>query len=143
MDLSTLNADECRKRLSETASVPAYVTDADRETLASLKKELERRLSALWLEAHYQPPDAIETMPPERCQQLLSASAILPDYLTDRDRETVVEMRKNAEKRLNDLAVEGLLARYRQLSFELQKTFLRVAVEEFKAVQSANVGKNV
>lgn len=48
-------------------------------------------------------------------------------------------MRKNAEKRLDDLAVEGLLARYRQLPFELQKAFLRVAVEEFKAVQRTAV----
>jgi hypothetical protein len=137
MDVSTLSADECRKRLSEAASIPAYVTEADRESLASLKKGLEQRLSALWLEAHYQPPDAIETMSPKRCQQLLSASASPPDYLTDENRETVAAMRKNAEKRLDDLAVEGLLARYRQLPFELQKTFLRVAVEEFKAVQGA------
>ena len=35
-------------------------------------------------------------------------------------------MRKNAENRLDDLVVEGLLARYRQLSFELQKAFLRM-----------------
>ncbi len=135
MDVSTLSADECRKRLAETASIPAYVTDADRETLASLKKGLEQRLAALWLEAHYHPPDAVKTMPPERCQQLLSASASLPDYLTDEDRETVAAMRKNIDKRLDDLAVEGLLARYRQLPFELRKAFLRVAVEEFKAVQ--------
>jgi len=143
MDLSRLSTDECRKRLSETASVPAYVTDADRKTLASLKKGLEQRLSALWLEANYQPPDAIEKMSPERCQQLLSASESLPDYLTDEDRETVAAMRKNAEKRLDDLAVEGLLARYRQLPFELRKAFLRVAMEEFKAVRGVKDGKNV
>lgn len=94
---------------------------------------LAQRLDAAnqWIEGVLVSSDRIVEMSAEDCQNLLSRVEKLPTYVDMDQSEQVNAMKEKLEDRLDDLQVEGLLARFRQLSKPLQKQFLEMASSEF------------
>ncbi|MEE4355993.1 MAG: hypothetical protein V2I97_05940, partial [Desulfococcaceae bacterium] len=91
----------------------------------------ERHKEAVrWMEGVALPFDPIEKMPAEKCQTLLNRLDLKPAYLGDEQIKSLMKMKAALEKRLDDLQVEGLLVRFRQLPEILQKEFLKLAVSE-------------
>ena len=123
-NVTGMNARQCRKALLETQSLPAYLTREDAEKIEKMRRGIEIRLSSLWVSEACVSMEVVADMGADDCQALLSSTENIPEFLTAEDRRTVERLRENAEKRLDDLKVEGLLARYRSLSSDLQKRFM-------------------
>ncbi|GEM_PF-4117032 len=79
------------------------------------------------------PSDSISEMSAEDCQNLLNRIEKLPAYVDTEQSEQVNLMRDELDGRLDNLQVEGLLARFRQMSEPLRKQFLEMATTEFKS----------
>ncbi len=65
------------------------------------------------------------------CHGLLQRLELAPAYLEAEHLERVAALRDAAKKRLDQLQVEGVLAGFRSLPFELKRQFLEVATAEF------------
>ena len=110
-NVTGMNAQECRKALLETQSLPAYLAREDSERIGKMRRGIEIRLSSLWVSEACVSPEVVADMGAEDCQALLTSTENIPEFLTAEDRRTVERLRENAEKQLDDLKVEGLLAR--------------------------------
>jgi hypothetical protein len=136
-EISRMSAEQCHRIFSETERLPVYITVEDSQQVEISRQDLLLRLSSLWICENFRNPEDIAEMGAEECQNLLSKLNAVPDYVISEDRYKVSEMQKALERRLDELEVKGLLARYRQLSFNLQKEFLKIAVEEFKKIMNS------
>ncbi len=68
-------------------------------------------------------------MSADDCQALLSRIRRLPAYLSDNHLQQLQAMQMHLNQRLDDLKVDGLLARFKQLSRQLQQKFLKLAAD--------------
>ncbi|RLC20991.1 MAG: hypothetical protein DRI57_03445 [Deltaproteobacteria bacterium] len=100
-----------------------------------LEKLLAQRLDAAnqWIKGVQVSSGSISEMTAEDCQHLLNRIEKLPAYVDMEQSEQVNFMREKLEDRLDNLQVEGLLARFRQMSKPLRKQFLEMATTEFKS----------
>ena len=137
--ISEADAGECMKMLSETEILPFYVVAEDAKKAESGRREIRNRLSELWFSEAGKGPDEIAQTGLVQCQELLSGTEADPDCATEEHRRRVVEMRSALMERLDKYKVAGLVARFRQLSPDMQEQFLKIAVKEFKRSREAVV----
>lgn len=67
----------------------------------------------------------------------MSKTNNVPEYVLPEGLILVSQMRKRLEKRLDELEVEGILARYRSLPVKLREKFLKIVLMEYKESKSA------
>jgi len=64
------------------------------------------------------------------CQKILNQLQQIPEYVDKEKRALAEKLREALESRLNSLEIEGLLARFRNLSEKLRLKFLELAAKE-------------
>ncbi|MDM8516382.1 hypothetical protein QUF76_09300 [Desulfobacterales bacterium HSG16] len=69
-------------------------------------------------------------MSAEMCQSLISRLEAKPAYLGKDQIESIMAIKVVIEKQLDDLQLEGLLVRFRQLDVSLQKEFIKLVNAE-------------
>lgn len=121
-------------RVEESASFEDAVwTTADTYQRFAEHLFAERRRAAeQWMQSACTSPEMIKTMRPEACQVLLRRLEAIPAYVDGKHRQVVSQLCKCAERRLDQLQVEGLLVRFRGMPSSLQGEFLEIATAEFK-----------
>jgi hypothetical protein len=145
LETDRLDTFECRRVLSELSSLPVYIADEDLKKADKYRRLINARLSSLWLHeiqssmGYPENPDKLSNLTADQCQSVLTKTNSIPEYVTFEDREKIFQFRKQIEKRLDALNVEGLLARYRKLPFHLQKEFLKIAANEFKKMRDKHL----
>ena len=83
-----------------------------------------------WFSRIYIEPARVPDMAPDDCHKLLNQLQIIPEYVENDKRIMITQLQETLEKRLNSLEVEGLLARFRNLSEKLRRKFLELAKKE-------------
>ncbi|MCP4460966.1 MAG: hypothetical protein GY816_23540, partial [Cytophagales bacterium] len=97
--------------------------------LNHILKERHKEASK-WMNGVEVTSDVIEKMSAEKCQASLNRLELKPAYLGDEQFRIIKQMRSALEDRLDDLQIEGLLVRFRQLPLFLQEEFLKLATAE-------------
>lgn len=120
--------DLCQSLLQELSD--AFAGDEpplDGESIYSSMLELlgaeRQRRADDWLARHLLDGVQIAQWPAERCVRALQALQKSPPYLTSAQREQVGQAAALLQQRLDDLAVEGLLARLREMPSHQQRAF--------------------
>lgn len=98
------------------------------KTVDALAKEIlkERKArSSSWLKSVEAEAIEIDTMPAAEANRLHSRLSNPPAVLTDADSERLTATAKKATRRLDELSVEWMVEKYRELSPKMKKEFLR------------------
>ncbi|MGD9732369.1 MAG: hypothetical protein AB7U45_09320 [Desulfamplus sp.] len=83
-----------------------------------------RRLRAEeWIRDVYVKEDAIKKMSAEKIQMLLNKLKFVPAYLDDQQSNTINIFQKILENRIEEMQIEGLVAKFKQMSKEMQMQF--------------------
>jgi hypothetical protein len=126
------------KRISESESLesndddaePVWPPDEVYKRFAEHVFTQRKQAAEDWINKNCTDPARVTGMRAEDCQMLLQRINRAPAYLEPAHMEVVNKLCKCAEKRLDKLQVEGLLARFRSLPPALQKQFLDIATAE-------------
>lgn len=122
------------KRVEECAALEDAVWTTE-DTYRRFAEHLfaeRRRAAEQWMANACTSPEMIKTMRPEACQMLLQRLEAIPPYVDGDHRQVVSQLCKCAERRLDQLKVEGLLVKFRNMPPPLQGEFLKIATAEFK-----------
>jgi len=114
---------------SDDGDLPWDSESIYRSILENLLAERKRK-SEDWLERLQASSAKVKTMKADECASLLNSIATIPAYADPSHVAVAKSIQKKAEKRIDDLAVEGMLARFRRLSKTLQEEFLKLASKE-------------
>ncbi len=98
------------------------------ETFTKLKEKIEkkrREKAQEWMKQNVPTLDRITTMRAEEIKHFRRQLNTPPPYLAHQDLDKVRLTLEACSKRLDDLEVEGLVARFEELSLEAQREFLR------------------
>lgn len=133
-DIAEMSTEGCKRLFSLIDSIPAYITHDDLNKVENLRKEIQDRLSEIWVSQVYKSSEEIWKMPADECHYLILKLNSAPEYVTDKDLKKINRLTKEAENRLAELNVEGLLIRFRNLPLSMQKEFLRLAAAELDKI---------
>lgn len=93
------------------------------ESMLELLLSERQRRAAHWLEHHLPEETQIAALSAERCARALQALQQRPPYLNSEQQEQVQQAVMLLQQRLDNLAVEGLLARLREMPLHQQRAF--------------------
>ncbi len=115
--------EERESNLLEDEEPPWDIREVYEQVLQNLLSE-RQALAEEWVAGVLTSQEHIVKMSVQECQSLIQRTKLLPAYLSENQQNQVNLMRKQLEERLDEFQVEGLLARFYQLSAVLQKKFL-------------------
>ncbi|WP_143156985.1 hypothetical protein [Desulforamulus putei] len=114
-----------RQELAEAfaGDVPPLDSESIYSSMLDLLMAERGRRAADWLARHLPETAVIEQWSAERCVRALQALQKRPAYLTPEQQQEVREAMGLLQQRLDDLAVEGLLTRFREMPPHQQRAF--------------------
>lgn len=123
--------------INETDTV--FIDDApplDTEMIYGCMKSViqKKRIdaAAIWMERNVPALNKVETYDAQKALQLISNLGRIPKVLSVEQTKKVQQIIRGCEKRLDELEVEGLKARFEAMSEENKKSFLKVMYDYIK-----------
>lgn len=132
MDETVSNKDleeKVKKRIIETDKElneydePVWDTDTTYHSVLNNILKHRRLRAEEWIRDVYVKEDAVRTISAEKVQMLLNKLKFVPAYLNDEQSNKISILKSSLENRIEEMQLDGLLAKFKQMSKEMQMQF--------------------